>query len=93
MHYSSPFYLLILGLFFSSMSLFGFMLSVIGIGNILIASSYAFSGGLCILIYYLLRQRFIEINFSGVSYMLSLRGISNEEVNAFIEKVLIAKNK
>jgi hypothetical protein len=47
--------------------------------------------GVLFLIYYFVRkERYIVINVQGVLYALSLRGIPNEHVNLFIEKILLA---
>ncbi len=45
-------------------------------------------GIIFIILYFVTKQRFIEINFQGVVYSLSMRGIDNKEAQIFIDKVL-----
>ena len=45
-------------------------------------------GIIFIILYFIIKQRFIEINFQGAVYSLSMRGISNEEAQVFIDKTL-----
>lgn len=49
--------------------------------------------GVFFLIYYFVKkERYIVINVQGVLYALSLRGIPNDQVNLFIEKILLTAN-
>ena len=48
-------------------------------------------GVILIIMYFWTRQRNIQFNFGGEVTSLSLRGISNEEVERFIKTVMLAK--
>ncbi len=45
-------------------------------------------GIIFLIIYFVNKERYIVVNFQGAMYALSLRGISNDEVQAFVQKVL-----
>lgn len=45
-------------------------------------------GLLFIIFYFVSNERYIVVNVQGALYALSLRGISNQEVQSFIEKAL-----
>jgi len=47
-------------------------------------------GLLFIILYFVSKERYIVVNVQGALYALSLRGISNQDVQAFIEKSLAA---
>ena len=51
------------------------------------------AGIIFILLYFWTRDRHIRINFGGEVTSLSLRGISNEEVEQFIKITMLAKEK
>ena len=51
------------------------------------------AGVVFILLYFWTRHRHIQVNFGGEVSSFSLRGISNEEVERFIKKAMLAKEK
>jgi hypothetical protein len=45
-------------------------------------------GILFLIVYFVTKERYVVVNFQGALYALSLRGISNADAQAFMEKVL-----
>lgn len=59
--------------------------------GILLLAAYGL-GILLIILYFTSKQRYIIINIRGFAYALSLRGISNREVDSFIETTIDSLN-
>lgn len=66
-----------------------FWLLVIGIPLLVLYGA----GLIFIGLYFWTRHRYIQINFGGDLTSLSLRGVSNDEVESFIKKVMLEKEK
>lgn len=59
--------------------------------GILLLAAYGL-GIILIIAYFFSKQRYIVINIQGFAYALSLRGISNKEVDGFIETTIQTLN-
>jgi hypothetical protein len=59
--------------------------------GILLLAAYGL-GIILIVAYFFSKQRYIVINIQGFAYALSLRGISNKEVDGFIETTIQTLN-
>lgn len=59
--------------------------------GILLLAAYGL-GIIFIIAYFFSKQRYIVINIQGFAYALSLRGISNKEVDSFIETTIQSLN-
>ena len=60
-----------------------YLLLVLGILTLIVYGL----GILFIIFYFTSKQRFFVVNVSGALYALSLRGISNQDLDVFVEKV------